>query len=162
MEERVRSGQLRSIGVSNYGISHLEELLASCEIRPACNQVECHPLYPQEELRMWCAARDIQVVAYSSFGTGKLFDAPAVVQVAREAGDTQASVLLRWALQKNLCVLPKSITPERIIEYDPTCLERPLPNLPGRYLSHAHEALLDDMVKTDGPTKYCWDSSDVR
>lgn len=162
LEDSVRSGQVRSIGVSNYGIPHLEELLASsCEIPPICNQVECHPLYPQKELRDWCAARGIQVVAYSSFGAGNLFDSPAVVRVAREAGDTQARVLLRWALQKNLCVLPKSITPERILEYDPARLE-PLPNHPDRYLSEAHEQILDGIVKTEGLTKYCWDSRDVR
>ena len=103
------------------------------------------------------------MVAYTlALAPGNLFGSPAVAQVAREAGDTQARVLLRWALQKNLCVLPKSIMPERIVEYDPAGLGRPLPGFPGRYLSHAHEALLDDMVKTDGPTKYCWDSSDVR
>ena len=162
LEGSVRSGLVRSIGVSNYGIPHLEELMASpCEILPTCNQIECHPLYPQEELRSWCAARGIQVVAYSSFGSGNLFGAPAVAQVAEEMGDSQARVLLRWALQKNLCVLPKSIMPERIVGYDPAHLQ-PLPDLPGRYLSEAHECILDDMVKSEGLTKYCWDSREVR
>ena len=159
LEDRLRKGHVRSIGVSNYTISHLEELMSFCETPPVCNQVECHPKFPNDELRTWCSARNIQVVAYSSFGTGNLFHEQEVSLVAEEMGCSPAQVLLRWGLQKNLCVIPKSTMPERIVEYDPARLEPLHPG--GRYLMEAHEVLLDGMSK-GGHTKYCWDSSGVK
>jgi diketogulonate reductase-like aldo/keto reductase len=164
LEDRLRKGQARSIGVSNYQIAHLEELFSYCDIPPLCNQVECHPKYQQRELREWCDARNVQVVAYSSFGAGNLFDVeayPEVSQVSREMACTPAQVLLRWGLQKGLCVIPKSAVPERILEFSPANLG-PLPHGNGtRYLSETSEALLDGLLCRAGPTKYCWDSTDI-
>ena len=153
LEDRLRRGQTRAIGVSNYQVSHLEELLSYCDFPPVCNQVECHPKYPQTALRRWCSEHNVAVVAYSSFGAGNLFNAPEVSQVAREMACSPAQALLKWGLQKGLCVLPKSVSPKRIREYDPRRLERLV-------MTEAHELLLDGL-SSDGVTKYCWDSSNI-
>ena len=70
--------------------------------------VECHPALQQRELRAFCAAAGVAVVAYSPLGAGALLQHPAVVAVAQQARRTPAQVLLRWALQRNLLVIPKA------------------------------------------------------
>jgi len=162
LEDRLRLGHARRIGVSNFTVDHLAELLEYAVVKPSCNQVECHPLYPQVALRRFCAEHGVQVVAYSSFGAGALLGAgafPEVHAIARERRCSAAQVLLRWGLEKGLCVIPKSVVPGRILEYGRGELEA---GSDGRYLSEAQEQRLDGMASRYGQRKFCWDASGVR
>ena len=116
LERLYREGRVRAIGVSNYTIRHLEELLETCEIEPAVNQVECSPFLAQPELRAFCRARRIQVVAYSPLTRGAKLGDPVLVEIARTHRRTPAQILIRWALQHDLVVVPKSADPGRIRE----------------------------------------------
>ncbi|XP_076239358.1 uncharacterized protein LOC143182306 [Calliopsis andreniformis] len=111
-------GLLRSIGVSNYTINHLEELLQNCEgVPPAVNQVECHPHYRQEELINYCNQKGIHVQAYSSLGTSSntnLLRDPVVTQIASQLKVSPAQLLLKWALQQGIGVIPKAVKKEHI------------------------------------------------
>ncbi|XP_012270516.1 aldo-keto reductase family 4 member C8 [Orussus abietinus] len=113
-------GIIKSIGVSNYTINHLSELMKNPgSVVPAVNQVECHPHYRQQELREFCNKANIHVQAYSSLGTtggiGLLND-PIVNIIASEIGVTSAQLLLKWALQQGIGVIPKATKKEHIIE----------------------------------------------
>ncbi|KAK3927872.1 tRNA-specific adenosine deaminase 1 [Frankliniella fusca] len=101
-----KKGVLKAIGVSNFTIRHIDELLEDCEgVKPAVNQVELHPHFPQRDLLSHCKQAEIFVQAYSSFGgtnnTSLLRD-PIILQVAKDCGRQPAQVLLRWALQQNI------------------------------------------------------------
>jgi len=115
--ERVRAdGKARSIGVSNYTVRHLEELLGHAQVPPSVNQVELHPFLPQPGLRDWCRGHGIQVEAYAPLVKARAMDHPVLQQVAARLARTPAQVLVRWSLQHDLVVLPKSVRPERIRE----------------------------------------------
>lgn len=124
LEDFYKKGILKSIGVSNYNIEHLKDLLESCKIKPHVNQIEVHPHYQQKELVDFCVKNDIHVTAYSSLGTTQpannqknlLISDPVVAKIAENKNISNAQVLLLWALQKNLSVLPKSTNPEHIRE----------------------------------------------
>ena len=109
-------GLARSIGVSNYTIRHLEELLRATPAPPAVNQVEFHPFLYQKELLEFCVSKKIQLEAYSPLTRGHRLDHPVIAQIAARDGRTPAQVLIRWSLQHGLVVIPKSIRPERIRE----------------------------------------------
>lgn len=161
LEEFHKRGLFRAIGVSNYEQRHLQELLACANVHPAVNQIECHPRWPQESLRKFCAENDVAVEAYASFGTGALLaqGIEEVTAVANRTGKTTAQVLLCWGLQKGMTVLPKSSHPHRIAEFLPDCPGMlPCPD-DGRFLSVADEALLDSLAQKS--EKYCWDPSKV-
>ena len=116
MERTLSDGKARAIGVSNYTIRHLEELLGSAKVPPAVNQVELHPFLAQRELREFCAANGIAVEAYAPLVKARRMDHPVLQRVAAKHGATPAQVLVRWALQSGLVVIPKSVRPERIRE----------------------------------------------
>jgi diketogulonate reductase-like aldo/keto reductase len=109
-------GEVRSIGVSNYMIPHLEELLPTSPIPPSVNQVEFHPFLFQKELLEYCRAKRIQLEAYSPLARGQRLKHPVIREVAAKYGRTPAQVLIRWSLQHGLVVIPKSVRPERIRE----------------------------------------------
>jgi diketogulonate reductase-like aldo/keto reductase len=115
-EEALAAGKTRAIGVSNYLPRHLDELLAAGEVVPAVNQVEFSPFLYQRDLLEYCRGRGIQVEAYSPLTRGRRLDDPALVAVAAGHGKTPAQVLIRWALQHDLVVVPKSVNRERILE----------------------------------------------
>ena len=115
--ERLRAeGRARAIGVSNFMPHHLRELLADCNEPPSVNQVELSPFLPQRELRGLCSEAGIVVEAYSPLTKGVRLAHPVVIRVASEIGCSPAQVLLGWALQKGLVVLPKSTRAERLAE----------------------------------------------
>lgn len=116
LEELQRDGLCRAIGVSNYMVRHLEELLAHGDVPPQVNQVEMSPFLSQAALRVFCDDHDIVVEAYSPLTRGVRLDDPTLGRVAERHGRTPAQVLLRWALQKDVVVLPKSVRPERLAE----------------------------------------------
>ncbi len=112
----LKDGKCRAIGVSNYTIKHLEELLASSDVVPAVNQVEFHPFLYQRELLDYCQRHGIQLEAYSPLTRGQRLDDPTIVDLAKKHGRTPAQDLIRWALQHSLVAIPKSVRKERIFE----------------------------------------------
>ena len=108
-------GRIKSIGVSNFEPEHLRILVDATGIVPAVNQVELHPLFPQEELRRVQAQLGIATEAWAPLGQGALLDNPKVTEVADRHGKTPAQVLIRWHIQLGNIVIPKSVTPERIV-----------------------------------------------
>jgi diketogulonate reductase-like aldo/keto reductase len=116
LERLYQEKRVRAIGVSNFMVHHLEELLARAEVVPAANQIEISPFLQQREVRAFCAAHGIAIEAYSPLTRGKRLRHPAVAAIAQRVGRSPAQVLLRWAWQHGLIILPKSTRPERIAE----------------------------------------------
>jgi diketogulonate reductase-like aldo/keto reductase len=116
LEEIRKRGHCRSIGVSNYTVRHLEELLRSAQVMPVNNQVEFSPFLYQRKLLEFCAAKGISLTAYCPLTHGEKLDHPAIAQIGAKYGKTGAQVLLRWALQHNVVAIPKSARNERIEE----------------------------------------------
>lgn len=109
-------GKCRAIGVSNYMIHHLEELFTKSSVVPAVNQIEVSPFNYKRDLIRFCADKGIVVEAYSPLTKGQRLGHAAIVDAAKKYGRTPAQILIRWALQHDLVVLPKSTRKERIIE----------------------------------------------
>jgi diketogulonate reductase-like aldo/keto reductase len=116
LEEIQAAGQAKSIGVSNYTIRHLEEMKGYAKVTPAVNQVELHVFLQQPELLEYCHEHHIAVEAYSPLAHARAMDEPVIMEIAKRRGKSYAQIMLRWCLEKNLIVLPKSVTPERIRE----------------------------------------------
>ncbi|MGA1873290.1 MAG: aldo/keto reductase [Thermoplasmatota archaeon] len=116
MEELNKEGLARSIGVSNFGIRHLDELLEEGDIVPSVNQVEFTPFLYQRELLEYCLKKGIQLESYSPLTKGRKLGDPTLNMIAQEHGRTPAQVLIRWALQAGAVTIPKSTRSERIIE----------------------------------------------
>jgi len=116
LEEFYREGRARNIGVSNFQINHLNRLAGECDITPAVNQIEVHPYLVQDELRSYCAERQIAVEAWSPIARGKITDDPTISEIAGRHNKTNAQVVLRWHIQRGDIVFPKSTKPERIKE----------------------------------------------
>jgi diketogulonate reductase-like aldo/keto reductase len=115
--ERIKAdGRARHIGVSNFLVPHLEELLAAASDPPAVDQIEIHPFLQQRETRAFCKNNDVVVEAYSPLTSGQRLDHPVLLEVAKRSGHSPAQVLLRWAVQHGLVVLPKSTHETRIAE----------------------------------------------
>ncbi|GAM28276.1 hypothetical protein SAMD00019534_114520 [Acytostelium subglobosum LB1] len=108
----------RSIGVSNYTVAHLEELFKHCKVKPHVNQVEFHPFLYNKDLLAFCQGNGIALEAYSSLvrADKDSFQDKVLTGIATTLNKTPAQVLLRWAIQKNVIVIPKSIKEERIKE----------------------------------------------
>ncbi|MFO0617081.1 MAG: aldo/keto reductase [Polyangiaceae bacterium] len=106
----------RAIGVSNFLVPHLEELLANANEPPSVDQIEVHPFLQHKETRALCAARGIVVEAYSPLARGRRLGDPKVGAIAKRVGRSPAQVLLRWGIQHGMVVLPKSVHPHRIEE----------------------------------------------
>jgi 2,5-diketo-D-gluconate reductase A len=116
-ERLLADGRVRSIGVSNFEIPHLQRLLAETDVTPAVNQVELHPEFPQEELRTFHDEHGTLTESWGPLGQGKgLLEHPEIVEVARRKGRTPAQVVLRWHVQLGCVVIPKSVQPARIRE----------------------------------------------
>lgn len=116
MERLLRDGKCRAIGVSNYTINHLNELLASSDTVPAVNQVEFHPFLYQQKLLEYCRGHGIQLEAYSPMTRGERLGDPKVVEIAKRNMRTPAQTLIRWCLQHSVVAIPKSVRKERILE----------------------------------------------
>jgi diketogulonate reductase-like aldo/keto reductase len=107
-------GRVRAIGVSNFMVRHLDELLAQAKVVPAVNQIEVSPFLQQREVRALCQEHGIVVEAYSPLTKGRRLRHPVVAEVADRIKMSSAQVLLRWGLQHGVIVLPKSTHVERI------------------------------------------------
>lgn len=106
-------GKCRSIGVSNYAVHHLQELLHHSETVPAVNQVELSPFLQHQELRAFCRERQIHIQAYSPLTRGLRLNDPRLLKLARRHDKSSAQILIRWSLEQGLITLPKSVHPER-------------------------------------------------
>ncbi len=116
LEKLLKGGTCRAIGVSNYTVRHLKELLDNSSTVPAVNQVEFHPYLYQEELLEFCNSHEIQMEAYSPLTKGRKLNDPKLLAIARKYSKTSAQILIRWVLQKEVVVIPKSSRNERIEE----------------------------------------------
>ncbi len=116
LETLYARGKARAIGVSNYTIRHLDELLPGAEVVPSVDQVECNPFLPQEELHAYARAQGIQLEAYSPLTKGRRLDDRRLRAVAAAHGKTPAQVLIRWCLEQEIIAIPKSSRQERMKE----------------------------------------------
>jgi len=115
LEQLYRSGKVRAIGVSNFHVHHLEDLLAEAEIVPAVDQIELHPYLAQPELREYARSKGIQLEAWSPLAQGLVLKDPVIESLAAKHGKTPAQIVLRWDLQSGIVTIPKSIQPSRIV-----------------------------------------------
>lgn len=115
-EEFQKDGRAKSIGVSNFQIAHLEKLADESDVVPAVNQIELQPYFQNRDVADYCKTHDIGVEAWSPIAQGKVLDNDVITAIADELGKTAAQVVLRWQIQKNHIIFPKSVTPERIEE----------------------------------------------
>jgi diketogulonate reductase-like aldo/keto reductase len=116
MERIAAEGRCRAIGVSNYTIRHLEELLGTCEIVPAINQVEFTPFLYQQELLSFCRSRGIQLEAYSPLTRGQRLKHLVVAGLAEKYQRSAAQILIRFVLQHGVVAIPKATARSHIEE----------------------------------------------
>ncbi|WP_240419280.1 aldo/keto reductase [Paenibacillus periandrae] len=115
LEKLYKDGAVRAIGVSNFQVHHLEDVIKGSEIVPMVNQIELHPRLTQLELRSFCQSHKIQVEAWSPLMQGNL-DIPVLAKLADKYNKSAAQIILRWGLQHGIVVIPKSVNPKRIQE----------------------------------------------
>jgi methylglyoxal/glyoxal reductase len=116
LEKLYKDGRVRAIGVSNFKIHHLEEIIANCEIVPMVNQVEYHPVFNQHELHAFCKKHSIQLEAWSPLMQGGLLEEPALVEIANKYNKSTAQIIIRWDIQSGVVTIPKSVKSHRISE----------------------------------------------
>lgn len=112
LQELKDKGLINNIGVSNFEVPHLEEALETVDVH--ANQVEMHPLLPQEELREFCEENDVELVAYSPLARGEVFNIQEIQEVAEKHGVSEAKVSLAWVRQKGAFPIPKASSREHI------------------------------------------------
>lgn len=118
MEDLYEEGLVKAIGVCNFQIHHLEKLMETARITPMLNQIETHPLFHQKELREYMEQHGIAHEAWAPMAQGRenLFENPTLQTIGEKYGKTTAQVMLRWHLQRDTIIIPKSIHEHRIIE----------------------------------------------
>ncbi len=128
LEAAVGAGQTRHIGVSNFSVKKLRELLNHCKIKPEVDQVEMHPLLQQPELVTFCTSQGIHMTAWAPLGSADrpdstkrlnapvLLDNPVIKSIAQNVGCTPAQVLIAWHVNRGISTIPKSVTPSRLRE----------------------------------------------
>lgn len=149
LEDLYQEGRVRAIGVSNYTIRHLEELLATARVVPAINQVEFSPFLYQKDLLAFCQAKGIVLEAYSPLTQGERLGHPTIQAMAKKYGKTPAQIMIRWVLEHDMVVIPKSVKQHRIVEnaqvFDFAFTPEDLATM---------DALNEDL-------RVCWDPSDA-
>ena len=118
MIELQKEGLIKSIGVCNFQVNHLQRLIDETGITPVINQIELHPLMQQRQLHAWNATHKIQTESWSPLAQGGegVFDQKIIRDLADKYGKTPAQIVIRWHLDNGLVVIPKSVTPSRIAE----------------------------------------------
>lgn len=109
-------GRAKSIGVSNFQTADLERILKESDVVPVINQIELHPQFQQDELRLFHSKHDIATEAWSPLGQGTILENPTLKTIAEKHGKSVAQVILRWHIETGNIVIPKSVTPARIKE----------------------------------------------
>jgi len=116
MEKVLRQSKCEAIGVSNFSIKNLEELMKHTRSKPAMNQVEMHPYLAQNDLLAFCRKHEIAVVAYNPSGTDIVRKDPVIVALAEKYQATPTQIILAWHLSRNVVIIPKSVNPEHQAE----------------------------------------------
>ena len=116
LETLYKEGRVKAIGVSNFHIHHLEELIKDAEIKPMIDQVEYHPRLTQKELKTFCKEHNIQLEAWSPLMAGQLLDNSELREIASKYGKSVAQIIVRWDLQNDVVTIPKSTKEHRIVE----------------------------------------------
>ncbi|ULT57529.1 aldo/keto reductase [Neobacillus drentensis] len=116
LETLYKEGRVKAIGVSNFHVHHLEDLMKDAEIKPMINQVEYHPRLTQKEIQAYCQKHGIQLEAWSPLMQGQLLDQPMIQAIAEKYNKSAAQVILRWDLQNEVITIPKSTKEHRIVE----------------------------------------------
>lgn len=147
MQHLPDSGKCKSVGVSNFSINNLKQILESDEdfVVPAVNQIEVHPQLPQDELIDYCKSKNILVQAYSPLGSSSsaMLADPVLEDISKKYNAQPAQILINWGLSRGYCVLPKSITPQRIES-----------NLKLVDISDEDIKKVTDIIKKVGPKRY--------
>ncbi|GIQ68899.1 aldo/keto reductase [Xylanibacillus composti] len=115
MVKLYKEGLIRAIGLSNFQIHHIKDILDAADVVPAVNQIECHPMLTQKPLLQFCREHNIQPEAWSPLMQGNL-DLPLLDELAGKYNKTKAQIVLRWDLQHEIVTIPKSVKEHRIIE----------------------------------------------
>ncbi|MDQ0228466.1 aldo/keto reductase [Metabacillus niabensis] len=115
LETLYKEGRVKAIGVSNFQVHHLKELIKDAEINPMVNQVEYHPRLTQKEVQTFCKEHHIQLEAWSPLMQGQLLDHPLLQEIAKSYNKTVAQIILRWDLQNGVVTIPKSTKEQRIL-----------------------------------------------
>jgi len=149
LEQLYKEGKAKAIGVSNFTVKHLTELMEQTDIVPAVNQVEFHPFLYQKELLDFCDKHGVVVEAYSPLAHGKKMEDPTIAKVAANYNKSPAQIMIKWAIQHGMVVIPKSKNPGRIAQ-----------NLDvfDVKINKADMALLDNLNEN---LRTCWDPTDV-
>lgn len=116
LESLYEQGRVKAIGVSNFQIHHLEDILKDSSVTPMVNQVELHPYLTQNELLSYCREKNIQLEAWSPLMQGQMLNHPVLKEIAETHGKSIAQVILRWDLQRGIVTIPKSTKEHRIVE----------------------------------------------
>lgn len=116
LEKLYKEKRVRAIGVSNFLVHHLEDLMETAEVMPMVDQVEFHPRLSQPELQEFCKKNHIQLEAWAPIGKAQYLDDPTLVRISEKHGKTPAQVILRWEHQKGVVIIPKSTHKERQLE----------------------------------------------
>lgn len=116
LETLYKEGRVKAIGVSNFQIHHLQDLMKDAEIKPMVNQVEYHPKLTQKEVHAFCKENEIQLEAWSPLMQGQLLDNDVLQEIASKHSKSIAQIILRWDLQNGVVTIPKSTKEHRIIE----------------------------------------------
>jgi diketogulonate reductase-like aldo/keto reductase len=115
VEDAINEGEVRTGGVSNFGVKHLEELIASKpRIMPSVNQIEVHPFNTREEITSFCQQNNVLVEAYAPLARALRMKHPTITALAKKYSCTPAQLMVRWSLQKGFIPLPKSVQKSRI------------------------------------------------
>ncbi|KAI9151485.1 putative oxidoreductase [Paramyrothecium foliicola] len=117
LEDAVNEGEVKMAGVSNYGVAHIEELMASNpSVKPVINQIEVHPFNTQVSIRKVCAKYDIAIEAYAPLARGMRMKHPKILSLAKKYSCSPAQLFVKWSLQHDMITLPKSVRRDRLIE----------------------------------------------
>ena len=150
LEKLKADGRAKSIGVSNYTVHHLQDLLSRSKTVPAVNQVEFSPFLFQRDLLAFCAEHGIQLEAYSPLARGRRLRDSTLVEIAKRHEKTPAQIMVRWALELGLVVIPKSVRPERIRE-NSNVFDFKLSPMDHERIAELNENLRTDWDPTDTP-----------
>ncbi|BCB05175.1 aldo/keto reductase [Bacillus sp. KH172YL63] len=116
LEHLYKEDKVKSIGVSNFQVYHLDNLLKHAKVTPVINQIEFHPKLTQTEVREYCLRHNIQVEAWSPLMNAELLNHDLVIEIAEKYNKSAAQVILRWDIQHGIITIPKSMTPSRMKE----------------------------------------------
>ena len=116
LEDLYKEGKIKAIGVCNFNISHLQDLLKTARVTPVINQVEFHPRLQQLLLRSFCKEHNIQLEAWAPLMQGGLLEDQTIAKIAEKYGKSNSQVILRWDIQNGVITIPKSVRSERMVQ----------------------------------------------